>query len=100
MQSMHNLRDVPREQTAYRLRASTDRRPRWAHRNTRAVQGAPSLRSTATKGVRGRNGDNTLIKELYGWVSVPHESTPQQKIAPSLSQGGDTDGSFLREADR
>ncbi|MGB8793471.1 MAG: hypothetical protein WCD33_18450 [Mycobacterium sp.] len=177
---MHNLRDMLEEQTASRPRASTDKPPGRAQRNTRAVQGAPSPRSTAyeqtrsfmyvddciegalrvtagdsalpvnvgsselvsinqmidiiekiagitvkrnynldaPKGVRGRNSDNTLIKEIYGWepsitladglertyrwifdqlsaavplAIAPHESTPQQKIAPSLSQGGDTD---------
>ena len=51
------------------------------------------------------------LEHTYRWIVdqlpaavplaiAPHESTPQQKIPPSLSQGGDTDEGFLREADR
>lgn len=98
MLSMHNLRAMLGEQTrslmyvddciegALRVTAGDSALPVWE----------PSI--TLADGL-----EHWIVDQLSAAVPLaiaPHESTPQQKIAPSLSQGGDTDGGFLREADR
>lgn len=101
MVSMHNLRAMLGEQTrsliyvddciegAMRVMAGDSALPVWE----------PSI--TLADGLE--HTYRWIVDQLSAAVPLaiaPHESTPQQKIAPSLSQGGDTDGGFLREADR